>query len=272
MKFTRRTFLQCSALTAISLLTERHFPPGTAFASSGTASGNYYLARRKELTADFASTLEGVRQFLSPELGNARVQDITQKALGRFENLLPNLPDVGGDRNPDTEFIPIAAWYVALHEPMLAAGKTPEDIGKLIYDLNLYSLRSYPPAQARAVQEKLFSPAGLAELRDWTAWTQKRELGANWVAYFVEKDGQDFDYGINYTECGLVKYCKSQGVPELAPYICLNDFPKSRTLGTGLRRSKTIANGDGFCNFRYKKDRPVIQDWSTEIAGIRERH
>ena len=268
----RRSFLKCSALTALSLI------PGIPLVCPGSrafaklATDNYYPSHEQELIAAFVDTLQGATRFLSPELGSDQAQSITQQALGRFKTLLPNLPEVGGEYNPNTPFIPIAAWYVALHEPMLAAGKTPEDIGKLIYDLNLYSLRSYPPAQARAVQEKLFSPAGLAGLRNWTTWTQKRELGANWVAYFVEKDGQDFDYGINYTECGLVKYCKSQGVPELAPYICLNDFPKSRTLGTGLRRSKTIANGDGFCNFRYKKDRPVLQNWSTEIAGIRERH
>lgn len=271
VKFTRRTFLKCSTLSVLSLFSESPFPLNTACAASAPASGNYYLAHRKELLDDFVSTLQGANQILSPELGASKSQQITQKTLARFESLLPKLPDVGGDKNPDTEFIPIAAWYVALHEPMLAAGKTPEDIGKLIYDLNVYSLRSYPPAQARALQEKLFSPAGLAELRTWASWTQQRELNANWVAYLIENDGQDFDYGINYTECGLVKYFRSQGVPELAPYVCLNDFPKSRTLGTGLHRSTTIANGDGMCNFRYKKDRPVIQDWSTEIAGIRGR-
>lgn len=268
---TRRSFLACSAMAALSFFPCSLFTRRNAFAASLTAPDNYYLAHKKELTDAFVDTLQGAAQFLGPELGTARSLKITQQALIRFESLLPNFPDVGGEKNPDTEFIPIAAWYVALYAPMKAVGKTPEDVGKLIYDLNIYSLRSYPPAQARALQAQLFSPAGMAELRNWSAWTQRKELNANWVADFIPGTGQDFDYGINYTECGLVKYFNTQETPELAPYVCLNDFPKSRTLGTGLQRTKTIANGDGMCNFRYKKDRPVTQDWSTEIAGIRSR-
>lgn len=35
--------------------------------------------------------------------------------------------------------------------------------------------------------------------------------------------------------------------------------------------SKTIAQGDGFFNFRYKKGRTVQQDWSTEFDLIHSR-
>ena len=105
--------------------------------------------------------------------------------------------------------------------------------------------------------------------RDWALWTQKREHTANWVAEFVEGQGADFDYGCNYTECAMVKYVTSQKVPELAPYICLADFPSSRAYDSGLVRTKTIATGDGVCDFRYKKGRPVTQDWATETRKIK---
>jgi hypothetical protein len=263
----RRNFLKCSALASLALLPCNPFARQSARAASLLTGDNYYLIHQKELLADFTGALQGAKQFLSPELGADRAQSITQQALKRFESQLPQLPDVGGDRNTDTPFISIAAWYVALYAPMRSVGKTPEDVGKLIYDLNAYSIQSYPPTE----KERLFSPEGLAETREWATWTQKRELAANWVAHFVPGDGEDFDYGIDYTECGLVKYFKSQKASELAPYVCLNDFLKSKALGSGLRRTATIASGDGICNFRYKKDRPVTQDWSTEIAEIRRR-
>ena len=84
-------------------------------------------------------------------------------------------------------------------------------------------------------------------------------------------DGTAFDYGYDYTECGVVKYFRAQGAPELAPYFCLNDFPKSAVDGSGLSRTKTIGQGVDLCNFRYKKGRPVLQGWSTEIDLIRSR-
>jgi hypothetical protein len=273
---TRRNFCKCSALAALSLGLN---PWGNLFSTGHAAapSTNYYLAHSRELIGAFAGSLEGVYQFLAPELGMLRSRLITQQALTNFQALLPTLPDVGGDRNWDTEFIPIAAWYVALYEPMRAHGKTAEDLGRIIYDLNSYSLSETPKEQVLAEQKRLFSPEYLQQQREWAAWTQRRELPGNWVATFIEappgpRDADSsFDYGIEYSECGLVKFFQSQGRAELAPYVCLNDFARSKTFGTGLRRSKTVAMGDGVCNFRYKADRPVTQDWSTEIGRIRSR-
>ncbi len=201
-QITRREFCKFSALAGLSVLPgSQLLRPSSCFAAAPTSGNNYYLARRQELLHDFACTLEGVNEFLAPEFGLIRTRMITDQAMKNFEARLPKLPDVGGDQNWDTEFIPIAAWYVSLYEPMRQNGKTAEEVGKLIYDLN--------------------------------------------------------------------EYCRSQGTPEIAPYICPTDFDRSRTYGTGLQRTKTIARGDGICNFRFKKDRPVVQNWSTELALIR---
>lgn len=265
----RRSFLKCSALTALSLI------PGIPLVCPGSrafaklATDNYYPSHEQELIAAFVDTLQGATRFLSPELGSDQAQSITQQALGRFKTLLPNLPEVGGEYNPNTPFIPIAAWYVALYEPMKSAGKSAKDVGKLIYDLNVISLGQMPSSQALAEKARFFSEAGRSDLHSWTVWTIRRDYPDNWIADFIPGDGKDFDFGIDYRECGAVKYFQAQGAPELAPYFCLNDFPRSKTLGTGLVRTKTIVNGDGICNFRYKQDRPVTQNWSTEIGGIR---
>ena len=266
----RRQFCKCSALAALafspcSMLLKQ----ANCFAAS--ASANYYLAHRQELIRDFADTLSGVDQMLAPEFGLLRTRMITDAAMKNFEARLPNLPDVGGERNWDTEFIPIAAWYVSLYESMRQNGKTAEDVGKLIYDLNEYSLASVPKEKILAEKERLFSQEYIQYQRDWAEWTQKRELSANWVAHFIPGNGKNFDYGVDYVECGLVKYFRSQGTPELAPYICPTDFDRSRTYATGLQRTKTIARGDGLCNFRFKKDRTVVQNWSTELALIHAR-
>ena len=270
-KMNRRSFLKCSALTAIALVPGLPFACPSQRAFAKLATDNYYPAHAQELIADFTATLQGAVQFLAPELGKNRAQAITGQALDRFKALLPNLPEVGGDYNPDTPFIPIAAWYVALYDPLRSAGKSARDVGKLIYDLNVMSLGQMPAEQAKAEQRRYFSEDNRSDLHSWTVWTLRRDYPGNWVADFIPGDGKEFDFGIDYHECGVVKYFQAQGVSELAPYFCLNDFPRSRTLGTGLVRTKTIANGDGICNFRYKQDRPVTQDWASEIGGIRER-
>jgi hypothetical protein len=267
MALTRREFLRCSAVASLALLPCGRLLANTAWAAAAPA--NYYLAHKAELTAAFAGGLRGAAQFLAPEFGDKRAQEICRQAMGRFGELLPALPEVGGERNWDTQFLPIAAWYVALYGPLRESGKTAEDVGKLVYDLNSIDLGQVPRAQALAEQERLFGQAYTDMLREWAAWTQKREHPGNWVAEFIEGDGEEFDYGIYYSECALVKYFRAQGAPELAPYVCLNDFTRSKAYGTGLWRTKTLAGGDGVCNFQYRKGRPVTQDWSTEIGKIR---
>jgi len=267
----RRDFLKYSAIGSLILLPRSPLAKRIAEASPVSSSSNYYLARKQALTEELRKVLYGMSNFLQPEFGPERTQTIIQQAVLNFDGLLPGFPDVGGESNWDSKFIPIAGWYAALYSPMKASGKTAEDLGKLIYELNKMGLGEIPKQKALAEGDKMFTKESLEKMKKWAEWTQKREYPGNWVAYFVPGDGEEFDYGYNYAECGALKFFQAQGVPELAPYFCLNDFPNSAVYGTGLRRKGTIAQGDGICDFRYKKGRAVIQDWETEIALIRSR-
>ena len=233
------------------------------------ASSSYYLSHRQELSQAFAEILNGATQFWVPEFGLKKSQEMAQEALALFDRLLPDLPDVGGEKNWCTPFIPIAAWYVALYAPMRGNGKTAEDVGKLVYDLHKTMLQYIPQSKLHQEGENMFKPESMIEMRDWASWSQEREYPANWAAQFIQGNGVEFDFGYDYSECGVVKYLKAQAVPELAPYVCLNDFPKSAAMGSGLQRKTTLAQGNKICDFRYKKGRPVTQDWSTEIAIIK---
>ena len=102
-------------------------------------------------------------------------------------------------------------------------------------------------------------------MRAWAENSQKRLIPGDWVVKFVPGDGKTFDVGYDYTSCGAFNYFKAQGAAEVAPYFCLNDFLASRAQGTGLSRQHTLAQGDSVCDFRYKRDRPVTQDWDTEV-------
>lgn len=266
---TRRNFLKHSAIVSLTLLPCSLIMKKAANASFKSEPNSYYLVHKKDILDAFQNILAGARQFWTPEFGPERTQIMAQQALALFNKLLPEFPDVGGEKNWDTQFIPVAAYYVAFYKPMKMLGKTAEDVGKLIYQLNKIELESMPKEKTLQEQKKMFSLESLKKMKSWAEWTQKREYPANWVADFISGDGKEFDYGYNYSECALVKYFKSQGAPELAPYVCLNDFLISKAFGSGLQRTKTIAQGDGICNFRYKKHRPVLQDWSTEIATIR---
>jgi hypothetical protein len=223
------------------------------------------------LLEEFRKTNAGALQYMTHAYGEDTAGSITAEAENQFRALLPQIPDLGGAGNLVIGDFPVAMWCVAYFRPMKAHGKTAEQLGRMIYDLFENQLRMVSETMRTSECEKLFSRQHIDELKEWAQWTLKKEYPANWVAVFVPGNGVDFDYGYDYSECAIVKYLKSHGADEVAPYVCLNDFIKSRTYGTGLSRTKTLAQGDDVCNFRYKKGRPVNQDWSTEAPIIREQ-
>lgn len=82
---------------------------------------------------------------------------------------------------------------------------------------------------------------------------QSRKYPGDFVFTFIEAEGRNFNYGIDYVECANWKFLKSQGALELMPYICATDSTVSEMLGWGLTRTMTLAEGCDKCDFRFKK-------------------
>jgi hypothetical protein len=234
------------------------------------AAAKNSLADHALLLEEFQKFNAGALQYMTQAYGSDVACSISGQAGKEFEALLPLIPDLGGARNIVIGDFPVAMWCVGYFRPMKAHGKTAEQLGKMIYDLFEAKLRLLPETASLSEGAKQFTPEHIVKLKEWAQWTQKRDYPASWVAVFAQGDGVDFDYGYDYSECAIVKYLKAHGADEVAPYICLNDFIKSRTYGTGLSRTKTLALGYDVCNFRYRKGRPVNQDWSTEISIIKQ--
>jgi hypothetical protein len=226
----------------------------------------------KKLLKTFEETNQGAKQYLAAKYKDKKLAaEITEKALQEFKSLVIELPNVGGEKNIDAEFIPIASWYLSYYRAMKPHGMDAEDVGRMIYDLNQIAWKHYTNAKAKTTCNAFFSGKNKEKLKEWAKWTQKRQYPANWIMEYVPGEDEEFDFGYNYTHCGVCLYLNSYDAIELAPFVCLNDFVESRALDTGLHRTKTIATGDKECNFRFKKGREVTQNWNTEIGKIRAR-
>ena len=236
---------------------------GAAPAAPGAPVG-FYMENKAKFLADFKGVCAGAEKWLAARVSEPVAKATSNDALRRFETLLPGLPDLGGASNRNQPFITMAGWLTALNQAMREKGMAAKDSGRLLYDLCAADWAAIPPQKAQGMGAALFSPASQAALKQWAERSQKRLIPGDWVGTFVPGDGKNFDLGYDYAECGAVKYFKSQGVAEVAPYYCLNDFLASRAQGTGLARQHTLAQGDAVCDFRYKQGRAVTQDWNTE--------
>jgi hypothetical protein len=238
--------------------------PKTAAEPAAPAT-NFYITNRDKLLGDFQGVCNGAQHWLAARTAEPTAQAIAADALRRYDLLLPKMPDIGGPSNRNQPFLVMAGWLTALYQAMREKGMTAKDAGRLLYDLYAADWAAVPPQKAKAMGATLFSVAYFQSLEDWATESQKRKYPGDWVGKAVPGDGKSFDMGYDYSECGAVKYFKSQGVAEVAPYYCLNDFLASRAQDTGLVRKGTIAQGDKICDFRYKRGRLVTQSWDTEV-------
>ena len=93
--------------------------------------------------------------------------------------------------------------------------------------------------------------------RHAAAISQQRRYPEDWVFEVVEGNGQGFAFGVDYTECGIVKYLAREGAPELAPYLCWIDYPQFAAMHLRLDRTETLAQGGQRCDFRMSRGKPV---------------
>ena len=93
--------------------------------------------------------------------------------------------------------------------------------------------------------------------RHVAALSQQRRYPADWVFEVVDGDGQGFEFGVDYSECGVVKYLAREGAPELAPYLCWIDYPMTAAMGVRVDRTETLAQGGQRCDFRFSRREPV---------------
>ncbi|MEZ7195530.1 L-2-amino-thiazoline-4-carboxylic acid hydrolase [Pseudodesulfovibrio karagichevae] len=251
MLISRRTFM-LGVLGAGCVLSSR-----PCFAS--IAQGIVAPLTDDQLNASFAGLCAGAGQLLAGRLSPNDLQAALTKARVLHARLLP-LPDIGGPDNLVYSSFVVGPQYVALYKALSPYGVTAKEVGKLVYDLAAHSYAQQAPT-LKANGERLFSPGYYAILRAWAERSRRKRYPMDWVQTVFRGDGTDYDLGIDYTECGLMKYFAAQGVPELAAYPCYVDFPASRAEGTGLYRTTTLAWGGEVCNFRYRKGRAVTQGW-----------
>ena len=229
-------------------------------------SNTYYLVRKQQLMREFYQAMKSAEKPLVARYGAAMAESIIQQTRQEFEALLFRLPYIGGDENPLTDNLIQSAQFLALYRVLKSYGKSVEEAGEVCYLLTEAALCNSPRLLLRLSRKTGFNRLPVGQMRQHAIRSQEREHPEDWVFEVVDGDGQTFEYGLDYTECAICKFFHAQGADELTPYICLLDFPISQALGTGVTRTKTLAEGADRCDFRFKPGRPVERAWPPKAS------
>jgi hypothetical protein len=194
-----------------------------------------------------------IARMLIKRYGSAQGKVLDQKVQQELEITLAQLPSIGTpEENNWAKNMPSAALALAAYRVLVPEYATLEEVGQVIYEAAQNSMSGIPAFAMRATYNER---GRIEKLKLLAARSQRRQYPEDWVMIFVEGNEQDFTYGVDVTECAILKYLTVQGAPELARYLCLTDYITSEAMGRGLVRYKTLAEGCEICDFRYKQGR-----------------
>jgi hypothetical protein len=219
----------------------------------------YYASRVPELLAGFDRDAQQWRPILAHRYGGEFAAAVLQAARERFQSLIFQIPYIGGDANHLTASLIGSVRCLALYQAMKTQDKSVEETGKVLYDAVMTSAAEPPPP---IPPEQWLSRDELMEQRQTrAARSQLRRYAWDWVYEFVEGDGEAFDYGYDFSECATEKFYRAQDALDFLPFYCFLDFPKCQWGRLGLSRTKTLGEGHGICEFRFKEGGKAQQVW-----------
>jgi len=216
---------------------------------------NYYMKRRVKMLADFDSVSKRAVPSLTTLGGPSFSAAVISETRDHFEQLLPQLPDVGGRKNPFISVIEITGWLISLQRAMNARDRQVQDTIRVACDVADSAYRSLSRRWLRiggwcAVRRL---PRMIA--KHYAKQSRKRRYPDDWVFNVVE--GGDFDWGMEFEQCAVIKLFQAHECMEMAPYCNFYDLTYSRYMDLGLDASETLGLGCDKCRLLFKRGRPT---------------
>ena len=201
---------------------------------------------------------------LNTRFGESEATEMRREMLAAYRPIIPQVPYVGGRRNRYTPALAMSAWALAMYRVLLRHGGSVQDAGEILHNYAKSSYQRIP----RPLRIWMLRPRR-SRAEKQVKWTQQRRYAGDWYNEIVEGDGRTFDWGIDITECGVVKFFHGQGADELTPYLCDLDYVGAQAAGVGLTRTKTLAWGCDSCDFRWKIPGDTIATWPPTFGEQR---
>jgi len=211
-----------------------------------------YTSRKIKFLRSFDKLLARVQPWVKNWLGEAQAARFMRDSRQEYETLIPRIPFIGNSYQALSFYRPVTR-YLAVYRVLQKQGRTVEDAGRLIYRMGTEEALAIPPFGRRLMEILWFSGWFRRLVKRRAIKSQQRIYPADFVMNYVEGNGQEFDYGVDYVECANCKFLQAENAFEIAPYVCATDKPISELMGWGLYRTTTIADGSPTCEFRFKK-------------------
>jgi hypothetical protein len=228
----------------------------------------YYSERKEALLKEFDRTAALMKDSLVARYGEESASTLQREVRHQYEKLVPEIPYIkGAQARLLNAFLLITAQELAAYNAMKEQGKPPQEAWELCHEALRLRLAEIPKWKRWLLRRFMFSGLARKIMKRRARQQQKLRLGDFEVEYLIG-EGNEFDFGVNYLECGNYNFVKRHGGEEFAPYVCMSDIALSDAMGWGLIRTQTLADGCQHCDFRFKKG--AVTEISSKTPEVQE--
>jgi hypothetical protein len=208
---------------------------------------------RRRLLKQFDDGAEALRGLLAERFGAAELDGIIATTRAEYARVIERLPWIGGSANPRSFSLYGSALWLALWRTLQPRGLTLEDARTLFVEIFRRYWARYPGVLRKLYGSVRMGPRNQRRTQRLSILSEERQNPQDYVQRFVPGEPGRFDFGIDFVECGIIKFLRAEGAEELAPVLCELDWPNAELIGVRLDRTTTLAQGGERCDFRFSR-------------------
>ena len=161
---------------------------------------DYYIKKKNKFMRDFDDRLHAVTIFLNKKYDMKESEELIEKVKNEFEKMIPDIPFIGGQKNPTTLVLVKCISDLAVFRVLEKAGYSYDEIGEFHYN---YSMKLHE--ERKVILEKAGRDASQypfeAAYKDYQKTlcenTSKKSFPFDFVMEYVSGDDKSFDWGWN---------------------------------------------------------------------------
>ena len=231
----------------------------------------YYENHESKLINDLDKICVSMKNDVIHAYGIEFADRLLKDILSEYQKLIHHIPHIRGMRSGFlNRFLIITAQEMAVYKAMRKQNRSTHEAWLLCHKAIRKHMQNYPKWKRWVMQKVMFSTIVRKIMRKRQEFGQIGRFGDFEIEYLVG-DKHSFDFGVNYRKCGIYNFAIKHGCVDFAPYICMSDIALSDSMGWGLSRTQTLADGCNYCDFRFKKGaRTNISSKNLEVNKVIE--
>lgn len=216
-------------------------------------NADFYTRNKYAFLKQHHAVMKLGKKLLESSYGKEKADEVIRRTKVRYEALLQDIPYIGGWDNPLTDTLTQVSSFLALYFVLKEENKTVEEIGRLAQYMADLKVETTPRFLRNLIGNLYMSGFWRERSKRKALVSQKKEYEGNFVFEVVDGKKGEYEWGINYLECAIVKFFHRQGADEFTPYMCHVDYILFPGMGIDLIRTGTIGQGCSHCDFRFSR-------------------